>query len=569
MIQVFKTSWKGETRVGLRFPYEAKLVAKIRQIKGAYYTPELGAWHLAYSPNVYQQFIELNIPFEVVTPDGTTDRKDIPSISDITDIGWNTSAIAVPPKVEDANIPVEKAGIKMCYNNGHITVQLPYVKEDVCFLKTLKGAWWHVAKRIWVIKATIDNLEKLQARFGVWKPDDYEQVSMLINLRVDPRKVELYSSPEFPRQVMVKVLGYGADVAFMKKIPERVYQKDYKRWLIPRDQKILDRLVAHYQGNGTQVINRIRQTRKNYEKKGYSLKERQTYLLAKYPGVYQEILRKYTDVLIAQRYSWKTVTSYSSHFIKYLKFSAPKTLEVLTVQDANRYISEIASRKVSESTINVVVSSIKFYYDKVVFLSGFAIDRIKRPRKSYRLPRVLSTKEVDRLLRSLDNVKHVSILYTLYSSGLRLGEILALKMEDISFDRNQLFISGAKGKKDRVVMLSERLKEILRLYIDQYQPINWLFEGHDRQGPYSERSVQNVVKMATKKANLNKRVTPHTLRHCFATHLLDGGVNIRYIQELLGHKDIKTTLIYTHVSTEKATAVVSPLDRLPDSEIVR
>ncbi len=566
MIQVFKTIWNGENRVGLRFPYEQTTVSKIRTIKGAYYTPEIGAWHMADTPFVYQQFLDLNLPFDIVATSGTTDKEANLSKCDITDIGWNTSPIAVPPIVEDVIIPAEKAGISMRYNNRHISVKLPYTEEDVRFLKSLEGAWWHSSKQIWVTKATVDNLKHLQARFGCWNPTDYERVSRLIKLRKDPRKVEIYCSPEFPKQVMVKIRGYGVDVSFMKRIPERVYEKLYKRWLIPRDQKLLDRLVAHYQSNGTQVVNRIKQTRKNYQKKEFSLKEKQTYLLGKYPGIYQPILRSYTDVLIAQRYSWKTVTSYSGHFIKYLKFSEPKPLDKLTVQDANRYISEIASRKVSESMINIVISSIKFYYEKVVFLSDFAIDRIKRPRKSHRLPRVLSTQEVDRMLRSLENVKHVTILYTLYSSGLRLGEILKLTVEDVSFDRNQLFISAAKGKKDRVVMLSERLKDILRLYLDQYQPIHWLFEGQDRQGPYHERSVQNIVKNAAKKANLNKGVTPHTLRHCFATHLLDGGVNIRYIQELLGHKDIKTTLIYTHVSTDKATAVISPLDRLPTNE---
>ena len=162
MIQVFKTSWKGETRIGLRFPYEPTLVAKIRKIKGAYFTPELGAWHFAYTPTVYQQFLELDIPYNVVTTDGTTDRQCVPSNSDITDIGWKTSPVVVPPKVEDTTIPGEKAGIKMCYNNRHITVQLPYEEENVRFLKTLKGAWWQSKKRVWVVKATLENLEKLQ-----------------------------------------------------------------------------------------------------------------------------------------------------------------------------------------------------------------------------------------------------------------------------------------------------------------------------------------------------------------------------------------------------------------------
>ncbi len=403
MIIIFKTSWKGEVRIGLRFPHERMLVAKIRQIKGAYYTPEIGSWHIGYDATVYRQFLDLNLPFNVAATNGTTDGEASPSNSEITDIGWNTSATAIPPEVEEADIPVEKAGIKMRYNNGHITVELPYVEADVRFLKSLRGAWWHAPKRIWITKATIENLEKLQDRFRCWEAKDYERVATLICLRTDPRMVELYSSPEYPKQVMVKIKGHGADVDFMKRIPERVYEKDYQRWLIPSDQKILDRLVAHYQSNGTQVVNRLKQTRKNYDKQERSLKEKQTYFLAKFPVRHQAILKQYTDVFIAQRYSWKTVESYAVHFIKYLDFSAPKPLSELTVEDANRYIAEVASRKVSDSTINKLISSIKFYYEKVVFLSGFSIDRIKRPRRSFRLPRVLSTQEVDRMLRACLN----------------------------------------------------------------------------------------------------------------------------------------------------------------------
>ena len=145
---------------------------------------------------------------------------------------------------------------------------------------------------------------------------------------------------------------------------------------------------------------------------------------------------------------------------------------------------------------------------------------------------------------------------------MRLSEILNLKVNDIYFDRNQIFIRAGKGKKDRVVMLSSVLKQILVLYTDKYKPIYWLFESWDRKKQYSDSSVRNVVKSAASRAKVNKRVTPHTLRHCFATHLLDGGTSIKYIQELLGHKDIKTTLIYTHVTTDNMTNIKSPLDNL-------
>lgn len=210
----------------------------------------------------------------------------------------------------------------------------------------------------------------------------------------------------------------------------------------------------------------------------------------------------------------------------------------------------------------MAVSALKFYFTKVVFRPDFEIDKIKRPRKSLTLPNILSKKEIESILSSLDNIKHVTLLYTLYSSGLRLAELLNLKVEDINFDRNQIFVRCGKGKKDRVVMLSTVLKELLILYTDKYMPVYWLFEGQDKQHQYSPTSVRNVVKKATRKAGITKRVTPHKIRHCFATHLLDGGTDVRYIQELLGHKDIKTTLIYTHVTTKDMTRIKSPLDDL-------
>jgi len=147
--------------------------------------------------------------------------------------------------------------------------------------------------------------------------------------------------------------------------------------------------------------------------------------------------------------------------------------------------------------------------------------------------------------------------------GLRLGELLALELKDIHWEKNQFMIRGAKGKKDRSVMLSQTLKEVLRHYFDQYQPRVRLFEGQDGSSPYSARSVQQTMLRAANKAGIQKRVSPHVLRHCIATHLLDHGTDVRYIQELLGHKDIRTTLIYTHVTTRSLSAMSSPLDQLP------
>jgi integrase/recombinase XerD len=155
-----------------------------------------------------------------------------------------------------------------------------------------------------------------------------------------------------------------------------------------------------------------------------------------------------------------------------------------------------------------------------------------------------------------------AILYTLYSRGLRLGELLNLRCTDVYRDRNQVFIRAGKSKKDRVMMLSTILKDLLVHYFDACQPRHWLFEGQNGNEPYTNRSVQAIVKKAARKAALIRKVTPHTIRHFFATHLLDSGTDVRYIQELLGHKGIKTNLVHTHVTTSSLSAIESPLDQI-------
>lgn len=157
------------------------------------------------------------------------------------------------------------------------------------------------------------------------------------------------------------------------------------------------------------------------------------------------------------------------------------------------------------------------------------VTEARRPKKDESLPTILSLGEVDRILRATNNLKHTTVLYAFYSSGMRLGEILNLRVEDMWWDRDQIFIRNGKGRKDRVVPFSGILKELLKLYFNEYKPIYWLFEGQDRKLPYSERSIQQVVKNGAKKAGINKKVSLHTLRHCYATHLMDGGTDVRYI----------------------------------------
>lgn len=210
---------------------------------------------------------------------------------------------------------------------------------------------------------------------------------------------------------------------------------------------------------------------------------------------------------------------------------------------------------------NQYISAIKFYYEKVLGFDRFILG-IDRPRKESRLPNVLTKEEVKSIIQQCSNLKHKCILSLIYSAGLRRSELINLRINDIISDQHLIRIRGAKNKKDRVSLLSEPLLNILRNYYQQYKPQQWLFEGRGLKSKYSTTSIASILREASQKAKIKKKVSPHILRHSFATHLLEQGTDIRYIQELLGHKSSKTTEIYTHVSNRDFRQIKNPLDDL-------
>ena len=220
----------------------------------------------------------------------------------------------------------------------------------------------------------------------------------------------------------------------------------------------------------------------------------------------------------------------------------------------------VTERKVSSSYQNQAINAIKFYYERV--LGGQRkFYFIERPITEKVLPVVLNKEELISILNATENQKHKAMLMLTYSSGLRVSELLSLKIKDVDSERMQLRVSQAKGKKDRYTILSTRALDMLRVYFRSYHPKEWLFEGVDG-GQYSMRSIQAVMQYACKRAGILKKVSMHTLRHSFATHLLESGTDLRYIQSLLGHSSSKTTEIYTHVTTKGFSQIVSPLDNL-------
>ena len=476
--------------------------------------------------------------------DSSTDQSETTNTPGISTTTWNAK------------------GIEVTMNARWLTIKLVYDKPIVERIKQIKGAWWRAKSGTWMLKPLPENVEAIQSICSPFGKTDYERAYNLACSLSDPIVMEIYQTPEHPQMMAVKFRGYGVSTEFLKSLPNRNFDKIHKRWLIPLSDELVKRLLDHYSEQpGVTVKNRLGGL-KGAKMQSLDYAKLQLHLVGKFPEEMREVLTLYTDALIRMRYSWKTVTQYTSKFGKYVSFLGKKAPIEADAKDANQHLSLLAKQRVSESMIHGAVNAIKYYYEKVIFAPNFELSQIKRPKKSHRLPTILSIEEVDRMMRSSKNLKHTAILYLLYSSGLRLNELLSLELKDIYWDRNQLFVRTGKGKKDRMVMLSETLKALLTLYFDKYQPKVYLFNGQDGESAYSSSSVQKIVKLAAHTAGIQRKVTPHTLRHCFATHLMESGTDVRYIQELLGHKDIKTTLIYTHVTNKSISQITSPLDAL-------
>ena len=275
-----------------------------------------------------------------------------------------------------------------------------------------------------------------------------------------------------------------------------------------------------------------------------------------------EEIEKFKKWLISRRYSPNTIKTYCEALRSFLTFFKSKNSNLITNDDLITYNNDYIHRnQLSTSYQNQIVNAIKLYF-KTVKEKSIEIDKIHRPKRERILPNVLSKEEIKLILNIHSNLKHKTMLSLIYSCGLRRSELLNLKLGDIDSKRNIVIIRQSKGKKDRIAPLSAKILVLLREYYVVHKPQKWLFEGVNGNEPYDERSLSNVLKQALAKVGITKPVSLHWLRHSYATHLLESGTDLRYIQELLGHNSSKTTEIYTHVSTKSLQQIKSPFDDL-------
>ena len=267
---------------------------------------------------------------------------------------------------------------------------------------------------------------------------------------------------------------------------------------------------------------------------------------------------EYLLKLELKRYANNTVRIYVTFFELFINHYRDKELSTINESDIRAYLQKLISKNVSNSYLNQAINAIKFYYEVVLGMPNRFYE-IERPRKESKLPKVISKEEILLMISQTHNLKHKCIIELLYGSGLRRGELRNLKLEDIDSKRMLVRVNGGKGNKDRLTLLSQRSLVNLRLYFKEWSPKVYLFEGQ-KGGQYSAESIGSIVRQSGKKAYIRQAVTPHILRHSFATHLLEAGVDLRQIQVLLGHGSSKTTEIYTHVATSTFSSIKNPLD---------
>ncbi len=334
------------------------------------------------------------------------------------------------------------------------------------------------------------------------------------------------------------------------------YSKTYKRFVTHLEEKYIRKLIKDLAPiSRIQLDSKIKISDLNLKKTIWE----QSYTGKDYtscPDAYLEKMR-------LRNYSLNTIRTYHSMLMKFLNsFDVPlEIINSFSEEEINKYHREmIQSEKYSFSTLNQSLCAILYYYNEVLD-RGLEPEYIERPMKNRELPKVLTKEEVKEILKSVKNLKHKSIIFLSYSSGMRIGELLNLKVEDLDFERKMIHVRDAKGRKDRYTILSDNMTKIIRRYLSNFRPKEFLFEGQ-YGGKYSSGSVAKFWKRALAETRVKYAYPFHSLRHSFATHLLENGTDIRYIQQLLGHSSSRTTEIYTHVSTRYVSNIKSPGDLL-------
>jgi site-specific recombinase XerD len=536
-----KIVFENENRIKVDFPLNEEIATRLRQIPDARWSKTHHAWHIPYTKASFE--LLKNLFPEIEYP------QKVPSVEPPTLSILVISKSFVKPKWQ------KPAGVSITVLGRKIVIKLPKNEVDTRFIVGLRYSRWDGKQYCWIVPNYPGNLDLIKEYFKeriteLIVYDEIETTTKDNNQRIIGKDDLLVIKTTTGRLKLL--FGFNKELTnAIKKMPYCNWNSQNKWWSVPYAGKFLQEIKVLAQEQNLRFI---------YEEEENVTNKKSRISAFDIPN-YRSCPEEYILKLKELRYSENTLKTYKTLFEEFINYY--HKFEISRIDESMitaflRYL--VIERKVSTSYQNQAINAVKFYYERV--LGGLRkVYLVDRPREEKTLPVVLSEKEVGDLLKATENLKHKSILMLAYSGGLRLSELINVKITDIDSGRMQIRVEQAKGKKDRYTLLSVRLLEVLRKYFIAYKPKVWLFEGANG-GQYSVSSIQAIMKDSTRKAGIKKKVSIHSLRHSFATHLLENGTDLRYIQSLLGHSSSKTTEIYTHITTKGFDKIKSPLDNL-------
>lgn len=561
MITLEKILHRDQYQIAILFSYSKETIHKVKKI-GAKWSQSKKCWYTEYSVENFKLIQSIFDPKEIAIrnpkPPETAAQTHYPH-TDSTIVVETPSEVSEQKEIISPENKYE--ALYMGIVGNYWIFKYKYNAELAAIFKSKKNVFWsqsyksYLALRIPQIKFDIEQLLEVPNFF----PSDFNKK----NIDSSVLKLSLYSKNE--DWMMVPLPLPHKAIERIKKLQNSRYSKTTNSYFIPSDPIQYLALVKI-----AQLCNLKWECDIPLEKlKTWNLTDAKAkkLTLVKYqliesaPLYAKKTIERMIEYMMALNYSPNTIRTYSQSLLTFMIQNKLEEIETLTERDLLKHFSTMMSRGLKSTTAHSLANALSFYYKQVLNLKYSDI-RIPRPKKEKLLPAVLTIEESISIFKQISNIKHKLMLLIGYGAGLRLSEIAALKWSDILWEEQKIHIKNAKGKKDRMVMLPYSLIDHLKNYREKYPSETWVFEGQFKGEPISDRTIQQVMHQAVKKAGITKKASVHTLRHSFATHLLESGTDIRYIQVLLGHSNIKTTLGYTHLITPAEKKVESPLDKI-------
>ncbi len=573
MSLVIKKIWHRDVfRIGIYFKYNAATIAVLKTL-GAQYSRTFKCWYIDYTAAHYsalkKEFDSIIIEKDVVV--ATSNLQEMTDVEnrDLSSIAKSViqldSTVLSNPELSVGVIPLtQKLRVKLLDSIGKYWVFSMHYHQSVSKqLLGVKGVYWNANYKCYMafrhpeVKEKVEHILETTGFFStdfISKDKTAKGSSIVIKVHVeDCAWMEVY----VPKLVLVHEK--------MKRFSMVRYSKIKDCYLVPAAPVAYDSIVLQMDAIEVKVVNELPlgylQKKHLPNRKQLAIRHAKERIFNQVPEAAQGYVSKMYDAVLAHNYSVSTLKSYIGAFIQFLRYFEYECPEKITNERIIGYLAFLMERGLSSASGHTAVNSVQFYYYNVLKFTGYSF-KLPRPKREKKLPCVLTMDECLQIFQVVDNPKHKLLLLIGYGAGLRVSEIVTLKWDAILFAEHKIHLKNAKGMKDRMVMLPYSIVESLKLYKELYKGTNYVFEGQYAGEPYSTGSVQIVMRNALKKNCLDKKATVHTLRHSFATHLLENGTDIRYIQKFLGHASIKTTTIYTHLTKNAVDKIKSPLDLL-------